>query len=173
MSVSNEAPIENYSKHLKVCSSSEPAFLKSLFRKRILMNLTLVNKFLLCVMAGKKKYDLKGIYTNHILPSKKTYNASFWILTLALHRSITAGAKISSSYWELILGPCGLFLYQVTALKAVGILYAFRFIFLVRRESLTTFGFSKEGWYQRLEQKAKEVPLEKMQRSGRKCLGGL
>lgn len=30
MSVSNEAPPENYSKHLKVCSSSEPPFLKSL-----------------------------------------------------------------------------------------------------------------------------------------------
>lgn len=113
------------------------------------MNLTLVNKFLLCVMAGKKEYDLIYLYlicTNHTLPSRKTYNASFWILALALYRSISGGAKISGSYWELLLGPCGLFLFQLTALKqAVGMLSAFRFVFLVRRESVTTFGFSNEG----------------------------
>lgn len=58
------------------------------------MNLTFVNAFPLRVMADKNKHDLlyiylKGIYTNPTLPSKKTYNASFWILTLALHSSIS------------------------------------------------------------------------------------
>lgn len=135
------------------------------------MNLTFVNTFPLCVMAGKEKYYLlylylKGICPNHELPSKKACKAFFWILTLVLYRSITGGAKISGSYWERILGPHRLFLYQVAALKQpVGILYAFRFVFLRRRESMTT-----AFWFQQrrvilkanhLEQKAEELPLEK------------